>query len=52
MQMRELAAAAARDGTVLPARYQRLFRLWFILGWPAFLGVLAIFALMIWKPIG
>jgi len=52
MQMRELAAAAARDGTALPARYHRLFRLWFILGWPAFLGVLAIFALMIWKPIG
>jgi uncharacterized membrane protein len=28
----------------------RRFRIWFWLGWPAFLGVIAIFALMIWKP--
>ena len=42
---------AARDGTPLPERYHRLFRIWFWLGWPAFLGVIAIFALMIWKPI-
>jgi uncharacterized membrane protein len=32
------------------ARYHRLFRVWFILGWPAFAGVIAIFALMIAKP--
>ena len=50
LQLRNLAAAAARDGTALPERYHRLFRVWFWLGWPAFLGVIAIFALMIWKP--
>jgi uncharacterized membrane protein len=33
----------------LPAQYHRLFRLWFALGWPAFAGVIAIFALMIGK---
>jgi uncharacterized membrane protein len=48
--LRNLAAQAARDGTPLPERYFRRFRIWFWLGWPAFLGVIAIFALMIWKP--
>jgi uncharacterized membrane protein len=50
IQLRNMAAAAARDGTPLPPRYDRLFRTWFALGWPAFAGVLAIFALMVWKP--
>jgi uncharacterized membrane protein len=49
-QLRDLAAAAARDGRALPERYYCLFRVWFWLGWPAFLGVIAIFALMIFKP--
>ncbi len=49
-QLRNLAAAAARDGTALPERYHRLFRVWFWLGWPAFSGVILIFALMVWKP--
>ena len=31
-------------------QYFSLFRIWFVLGWPAFFGVIAIFALMIWKP--
>jgi len=51
IQLRDLAAGAARDGTTLPQRYHQLFRFWLWLGWPAFLGVIAIFALMIWKPI-
>ena len=50
LQLRNLAVAAAREGRALPERYHRLFRVWFWLGWPAFLGVLAIFALMIFKP--
>ena len=50
MRVRDLATAAARDGTALPARYHAYFKVWFWLGWPAFLGVLAIFVLMIWKP--
>jgi len=48
--MRDLAAAAATTGTPLPERYHRLFGFWFALGWPAFAGVIAIFAVMIWKP--
>jgi uncharacterized membrane protein len=50
IRMRDLAAAARDAGTSLPAQYHRLFRAWFILGWPAFAGVIAIFALMIAKP--
>jgi len=48
IQMRDLAAAC--DGTPLPERYQRLYSAWFWLGWPAFLSVIAIFILMLWKP--
>jgi uncharacterized membrane protein len=50
LRMRDLAVEAARDEAPLPPRYHRLFRIWFWLGWPAFIGVIAIFALMIWKP--
>ncbi len=51
MRMRDLAAAAAARGAPLPARYHRLFRLWFAFGFPAFGAVLAIFWLMIRKPV-
>jgi uncharacterized membrane protein len=50
IRLRDLAADAARHDGKLPASYHRLFRIWFILGWPAFAGVIAIFALMVWKP--
>jgi len=50
IELRDLARAAAQAGTALPLRYDRLFRIWFALGWPAFLGMIAIFALMIVKP--
>ena len=50
MRMRDLAAAAARQGAPLPPEYHRLFRLWFAFGFPAFAAVLAIFWLMIARP--
>jgi uncharacterized membrane protein len=50
MRMRDLAAAAVRDGTLLPAAYDRLFWLWFVFGFPAFGAVLAIYWLMITRP--
>lgn len=50
IQMRDLAIAAAANGTPLPARYHRLFWSWFACGFPAFGAVLAIFWLMIAKP--
>jgi uncharacterized membrane protein len=50
VRMRDLAAAAAREGRPLPPEYHRLFRLWFAFGFPAFGAVLAIFWLMIARP--
>lgn len=50
LRMRDLAAEAARKRKALPARYHSYFKIWFWLGWPAFIGVIAIFALMLWKP--
>jgi uncharacterized membrane protein len=50
MRMRDLAIVAAANGSPLPAVYQRCYRWWFALGWPAFIGVLVIFYLMVAKP--
>jgi uncharacterized membrane protein len=49
-KMRDMAEAARQSGAALPARYHRFMRLWFILGWPAFAAVLAIFVLMLFRP--
>ena len=49
-RMRDLAAAAAARGDPLPAGYDAAVRLWFILGWPAFVSLLAVFVLMVMKP--
>lgn len=51
IQLGKMAAAAAASGQALPPRYQRLFRVWFCLGWPAFLSLVAIFFLMVTKPV-
>lgn len=50
MRMRDLARAAARDGTPLPPIYFRLFRMWFVFGFPGFGATLAVVWLMIAKP--
>ena len=50
LRLRNIAEDAVKRHVALPPDYFRLFRLWFWLGWPAFIGVIAIFALMIWKP--
>ena len=49
-RMRDLALAALRSGEELPSEYDRLFRLWFLFGWPAFLAMIAIFWLMLARP--
>lgn len=41
------AAIAARSTAQLDARFHRRFRTWFLLGWPAFIGVMVLFALML-----
>jgi uncharacterized membrane protein len=49
-QMHQMAARAVAEGTDLPPRYHRFFRVWFSLGWPAFFAVLTIFYLMVNRP--
>jgi len=51
IRIRNLASEAVARSEPLPQRYYALMRVWFILGWPAFLGVLAIFWLMVVKPV-
>lgn len=50
IEARDLAVAAACDGTALPPAYHRAMRAWFALGWPAFVALLATFWLMVAKP--
>lgn len=52
IRARDLARQAAESGTALPVEYERVMRWWFVLGWPAFIAVLAIFMLMVFKPPG
>ncbi|TFZ01466.1 DUF2269 family protein [Ramlibacter rhizophilus] len=41
------AARAAPSVAALGPQFHRWFRVWFLLGWPAFAGVLVLFALML-----
>jgi len=50
VQIRNIARRAAAEGVALPEIYHHYFRYWFVLGWPAFGGVLVIFWLMVAKP--
>jgi len=49
-RMRRIALVAVETGEPLPRDYHRLFRLWFVSGFPAFAAVMAIFWLMIARP--
>lgn len=51
IRMRDIARRAVAEGTDLPGEYWRLLRVWFVLGVPAFVAFVAIFYLMVAKPI-
>jgi uncharacterized membrane protein len=50
IKVRDDAREAAATGGPLSAGYHQNMRLWFALGWPAFLAVITIFWLMVNKP--
>ncbi len=50
IQVAKLAAVAVENNTPLPNRYRQLMRFWYGLGWPAFIGVIVVFGLMVFKP--
>ena len=52
IRVRDMAAEALATGGELPERANRYMRIWFVLGWPAFISVIAIFWLMVHKPLG
>jgi uncharacterized membrane protein len=51
IRARQLAQAAVDGGAALGPDYDRTMRLWFLLGWPAFIGLLGVYWLMITKPV-
>jgi uncharacterized membrane protein len=51
IRLRDMLAESLKTGATLPPLYSRLFRIWIGLGIPAFAGVIAIFFLMILKPV-
>jgi uncharacterized membrane protein len=50
IRVRAMAEAAVAAGAPLPEAYHRCMRLWFALGWPAFIGLTLVFWLMIARP--
>ena len=50
LEVRRLMAAAVAAGEAVPDRVHRLMRIWFVLGWPAFIALIAIFGLMVARP--
>jgi uncharacterized membrane protein len=51
VRMGKLALAAHAANTALPAQYWRYARRWELLGYPAFIAMLAVYWLMVHKPV-
>jgi len=51
IQLRKMCNDAMETADELPARYFKLFKIWFLLGWPAFIGLVIVFYLMVAKPV-
>ena len=50
IRLRDMAAESLRLGQPLPDAARRAYRIWFALGWPAFLSLMVVFWLMVAKP--
>lgn len=51
IRMRDISLKAAQQGRQLDATYHRLAARWFWLGVPAFISIIMIFFLMVFKPV-
>jgi uncharacterized membrane protein len=51
IRMRDVATEAALAGEPLPPAYFKLLRVWVVLGIPAFFALVAVFWLMVAKPV-
>ena len=50
IRIRDLAQVALATNAPLPNEARKAFRVWFILGWPAFMALTCVFWLMVTKP--
>jgi len=50
IKLRDMLRISVASGKALPRRYDKLFRTWFLLGLPAFGGLIVVFFLMVLKP--
>jgi len=50
LRLARLAEAAAAAGAPLAQDYERLYRIWFAMGFPAFAAVIGIYVMMVFKP--
>ncbi|WP_338549276.1 DUF2269 family protein [Roseovarius phycicola] len=50
IRIRDLARAALDHGKPLSSEASRAYKKWFVLGWPAFIGLTIVFWLMVSKP--
>lgn len=50
IRLRDMAREAAANGAELPARFDRLYAIWFACGFPAFFSVIGILWLMLTRP--
>lgn len=50
LRMRDMLGARLAGKAIDEARLRRYFRMWIVLGWPAFVGLVAVFCLMVAKP--
>lgn len=50
IRLRNLAQQAVAETTPLPPIFDRLYRIWFVFGFPAFFAMVGIFWLMLTKP--
>ena len=51
IRLRDMAQAADQNGEPLPSLARRYMSIWFVLGWRAFIAFMAIFYLMVAKPV-
>ncbi len=51
IQLKKMLQQSIQNKGELPDRYHKLFRIWFLLGWPAFIGLVVILFLMVVKPV-
>jgi uncharacterized membrane protein len=50
IRMKRMLEIKVAGGAFSEAAFQRLRTIWFLLGWPAFLGLILVFWLMVTKP--